>query len=145
MFKVFYLWQLTNLPCPTFSCKSLHLQLHFVKWHLPGLLNLLKHWPCLEHLIIKITSYCESTSQNPLSWIHLYEFDEDEYWNMVDTPVQCSTHHLKTVEVSGLIMEKQVIRFLKYLLRHSMILKKMKILAENEIYGPISLMSDKGS
>ncbi|KAM3395544.1 hypothetical protein P3S68_004550 [Capsicum galapagoense] len=91
---VFSLWQLTNLPSPSFSCKSLHLQLDFVKWHLPGILNLLRHCPCLENLIVKLTSYAESTFQNILS-------------SMVDAPVQCLTHHLKTVEVAGLVMEKQ--------------------------------------
>ncbi|MCD9558587.1 hypothetical protein HAX54_015993 [Datura stramonium] len=140
---VFSSWQLTNLPSPTFSCKSLHLQLDFEKWHLPGILNLLKHCPCLENLIIKITSYHESTSLDKLSWIHPYEFDADAYWSMVDIPVQCLTHHLKTVEVAGLVMEKQVIRFLEYLLGHSMMLKQMKILAEKKIYGSISLISDK--
>ncbi|PHT43355.1 hypothetical protein CQW23_17380 [Capsicum baccatum] len=120
---VFSLWQLTNLPSPSFSCKSLHLQLDFVKWHLPGILNLLTHCPCLENLIVKLTSYAESTFQNILS-------------SMVDAPVQCLTHHLKTVEVTGLVMEKQVIQFLEYLLGHSMVLKKMKILGKKEIYGP---------
>ncbi|KAK4368545.1 hypothetical protein RND71_012337 [Anisodus tanguticus] len=81
-------------------------------------LNLLKHCPCLKNLIIEITSYYESTSR-------------------------CLTHHVKTVQVAGHVMEKQVIQFLEYLLGHSVVLKKMMIFAENEIYGPVSLMSDK--
>ncbi|XP_047271333.1 putative F-box protein At1g49610 isoform X4 [Capsicum annuum] len=142
---VFSSWQLTNLPSPTFSCKTLHLQLDFVKWHLPGILNLLKHCPCLENLIIKITSYFVPTCQKTLSWSwsHPYKFDADEYWNMVDTPVQCLTQHLKTVEIAGLVMEKQVIQFLEYLLGHSMVLKKMKILAKKEIYGTNGPKYDK--
>ncbi|KAL3364019.1 hypothetical protein AABB24_012983 [Solanum stoloniferum] len=130
---VFSVWQLKNLPSPTFSCKSLHLQLDFMIWNLPGILNLLKHCPCLENLIIKITSsYNEFTSQKQLSWYHLYKFDADEYWNMVDAPVQCLIHHLKTVEVAGLVKKKFVIQFLEYLLRHSMVLKKMKIFAKKK-------------
>uniref|UniRef100_A0A0V0HKS6 Putative ovule protein n=1 Tax=Solanum chacoense TaxID=4108 RepID=A0A0V0HKS6_SOLCH len=130
---VFSAWQLKNLPSPTFSCKSLHLQLDFMIWNLPGILNLLKHCPCLENLIIKITSsYNEFTSQKQLSWYHLYKFDADEYWNMVDAPVQCLIHHLKTVEVAGLVKKKFVIQFLEYLLRHSMVLKKMKIFAKKK-------------
>ncbi|KAH0656325.1 hypothetical protein KY285_031207 [Solanum tuberosum] len=130
---VFSAWQLKNLPSPTFSCKSLHLQLDFMIWNLPGILNLLKHCPCLENLIIKITSsYNEFTSQKQLSWYHLYKFDADEYWNMVDAPVQCMIHHLKTVEVAGLVKKKFVIQFLEYLLRHSMVLKKMKIFAKKK-------------
>ncbi|XP_060187655.1 putative F-box protein At1g49610 isoform X1 [Lycium barbarum] len=141
---VFSSWQLTNLLSPTFSCKSLHLRLNFVKWHLPGILNLLKHCPCLENLIIDITYYDESTSQDTLSWIHPYEFDADEYWNTVDTPVQCLTHHLKTVEIAGHVMEKQVVPFLEYLLGHCMVLEKMMIYAEEQTWtcGPINLSPD---
>lgn len=53
---VFSAWQLKNLPSPTFSCKSLHLKSDFMIWNLPGILNLLKHCPCLENLTIEITS-----------------------------------------------------------------------------------------
>ncbi|XP_009767812.1 putative F-box protein At1g49610 [Nicotiana sylvestris] len=142
---VFSSWQLTNLPAPTFSCKALNLQLDFVKWHLPGILNLLKHCPCLENLIIEITAYYDYPSRNATSWIHPYDFDGDEFWNMVDTPVQCLTHHLKTVEVAGFVMEKHVIHFVEYLLRSSMVLEEMVIFAEKQtwIYGPITLMSGK--
>ncbi|KAK4369269.1 hypothetical protein RND71_013061 [Anisodus tanguticus] len=77
LLQVFSSWQLKNLPSPTFSCKSLQLHLDFVKWHLPGILNLLKQCPCLEKLMIEVTSYYESTSRNTLSWIHPYEFDAD--------------------------------------------------------------------
>lgn len=64
---------------------------------------------------------------------------------MVDTPVQCLTHHLKTVEVAGFVMEKHVIHFVEYLLRSSMVLEEMVIFAEKQmwIYGPIILMSYK--
>ncbi|KAK4714328.1 hypothetical protein R3W88_020235 [Solanum pinnatisectum] len=146
----FSVWQLNNLPSPTFSCKSLHLQLDFVIWHLPGILNLLKHCPCLENLIIEITSYDGFTPYNALSWIHLYEFDAGEYRSMVDVPVQCLIDHLKTVEVSGFVMEKQMIQFLEYLLAHSMVLQKMKIFAKKKTSGkayetsnPNSLTSGK--
>ncbi|XP_069143189.1 FBD-associated F-box protein At2g26860-like isoform X2 [Solanum lycopersicum] len=131
----FSMWQLNNLPSPTFSCKSLHLQLDFVIWHLPGILNLLKCCPCLENLIIEITSYDEFTPYNALSWIHLYEFDAGEYRNMVDVPVQCLIDHLKMVKVAGIVMEKQMIQFLEYLLGHSMVLQKMKIFAKKKAPG----------
>ncbi|KAJ8568637.1 hypothetical protein K7X08_028170 [Anisodus acutangulus] len=142
---VFSSWQLKNLPSPTFSCKSLQLHLDFVKWHLPGILNLLKQCPCLEKLMIEVTSYYESTSRNTLSWIHPYEFDADEYWNMVDTPVQCLSQHLKTVEVAGHVMEKQVIQFLEYLLGHSMVLEEMMIFMEKQTWNYVSIngMSNK--
>lgn len=70
--------------------------------------------------------------QKQLSWYRLYKFDADEYWNMVDAPVQCLIHHLKTVEVAGFVEKHLVIQFLEYLLRHSMVLKKMKIFAEKQ-------------
>lgn len=104
---------------------------------------MLQHCPCLENLVIKITSYDESTRYNKLSWIHLYEFEAGEYRSMVDSPIQCLTHHLKMVEVAGFVMKKQVIQFLEYLLGHSMVLKKMKIFAKEETSDPNSLMSDK--
>ncbi|XP_010323729.1 putative F-box protein At1g49610 isoform X2 [Solanum lycopersicum] len=130
---VFSAWQLKNLPSPTFSCKSLHLKSDFMIWNLPGILNLLKHCPCLENLTIEITSsHNEFTSHKQLSWYRLYKFDADEYWNMVDAPVQCLIHHLKTVEVAGFVEKHLVIQFLEYLLRHSMVLKKMKIFAEKQ-------------
>ncbi|KAH0651081.1 hypothetical protein KY284_030993 [Solanum tuberosum] len=131
LLQVFSSWQLKNLPSPAFSGKSLHLQLDLVKWHLPGILNLLKHCPCLKNLIIIITSY-ESTFHNTLSWTRPYEFDADEYWNMVDSPVQCLTHHLKKVVVAGHVMKKQVIQFLEYLFEHFVVLEEMKIFAEKQ-------------
>ncbi|KAK6785092.1 hypothetical protein RDI58_018547 [Solanum bulbocastanum] len=87
---------------------------------------------------------------NALSWIHLYEFDVGEYWSTVDVPVQCLIDHLKTVEVAGFVMEKQMIQFLEYLLGHSMVLQKMKIFAKKKTSGkayetsnPNSLTSGK--
>ncbi|KAK4714332.1 hypothetical protein R3W88_020239 [Solanum pinnatisectum] len=73
------------------------------------------------------------TLKGSFETIIVYKFDADEYWNMVDAPVQCLIHHhLKTVEVAGLVKKKFVIQFLEYLLRHSMVLKKMKIFAKKE-------------
>ncbi|KAH0653658.1 hypothetical protein KY285_031206 [Solanum tuberosum] len=69
---------------------------------------------------------------NTLSWTRPYEFDADEYWNMVDSPVQCLTHHLKKVLVAGHVMKKQVIQFLEYLFEHFVVLEEMKIFAEKQ-------------
>lgn len=70
---------------------------------------------------------------NTLSWTRPYEFDADEYWNVVDSPVQCLTHHLKKVVVAGHVMKKQVIQFLEYLFEHFVVLEEMKIFAEKQV------------
>lgn len=69
---------------------------------------------------------------------------------MVDVPVQCLIDHLKMVKVAGIVMEKQMIQFLEYLLGHSMVLQKMKIFAKKKAPGkayetsnPNSLISGK--
>ncbi|XP_015168943.1 putative F-box/FBD/LRR-repeat protein At4g00315 isoform X2 [Solanum tuberosum] len=98
----------------------------------------------------KTLKLCSWLALNALSWIHLYEFDAGEYRSMVDVPVQCLIDHLKTVEVAGFVMERQMIQFLEYLLGHSMVLQKMKIFAKKKTSGkayetsnPNSLTSGK--
>ncbi|KAG5597078.1 hypothetical protein H5410_038310 [Solanum commersonii] len=80
----------------------------------------------------KTLNLCSWFALNTLSWTHPYEFDADEYWNMVDSPVQCLTHHLKKVVVAGHVMKKQVIQFLEYLFEHFVVLEEMKIFAEKQ-------------
>ncbi|WMV39200.1 hypothetical protein MTR67_032585 [Solanum verrucosum] len=93
-----------------------------------------------------LATFCFQTL-NTLSWTRPYEFDADEYWNMVDSPVQCLTHHLKKVVVAGHVMKKQVIQFLEYLFEHFVVLEEMKIFAEKQVltFGPINFFNDEST
>ncbi|KAK4714331.1 hypothetical protein R3W88_020238 [Solanum pinnatisectum] len=66
---------------------------------------------------------------------------------MVDSPVQCLTHHLKKVVVAGHVMKKQVIQFLEYLFGHFVVLEEMKIFAEKQAltFGPINFFSNEST
>ncbi|KAM3395543.1 hypothetical protein P3S68_004549 [Capsicum galapagoense] len=80
---------------------------------------------------------------NILSWIHQYEFDEDEYWNKVEAPVRCLIHHLKTVEVAGLVIEKLVDSVSGIFAWAFHGVKEKEDIPKKEIYCPSSLVSDK--
>ncbi|PHT76600.1 hypothetical protein T459_20122 [Capsicum annuum] len=83
------------------------------------------------------------TNLNILSWIHQYEFDEDEYWNKVEAPVRCLIHHLKTVEVAGLVIEKLVDSVSGIFAWAFHGVKEKEDIPKKEIYCPSSLVSDK--
>ncbi|PHU12309.1 hypothetical protein BC332_19239 [Capsicum chinense] len=85
----------------------------------------------------------EAMFLNILSWIHQYEFDEDEYWNKVEAPVRCLIHHLKTVEVAGLVIEKLVDSVSGIFAWAFHGVKEKEDIPKKEIHCPSSLVSDK--
>ncbi|KAA8524483.1 hypothetical protein F0562_010906 [Nyssa sinensis] len=145
---VLTIWELTNLPCPSFNWKCVVLEIPLTKWHLPGLSNLLRNSICLETLTIYIEPVCSfwfQPFQNEGKWIESYDLDGENYWNSQEGSFYCLTHNLRTVMLFGSITESYAIQLAEFLLKSAMVLEKM-VISTNESVKPDhqnSLSSDE--
>ncbi|KAF2922317.1 hypothetical protein DAI22_07g103900 [Oryza sativa Japonica Group] len=79
--------------------------------NLAAVVNILKYFPCLEKLYIKIT--LQSTAKNELR-------------NYVPGPVHCLEHHLKSIVLKRYQAKTPVVNFAKFFILNAKVLKVMK-------------------
>ncbi|KAA8526432.1 hypothetical protein F0562_008365 [Nyssa sinensis] len=139
-------WEFTSIqcgPCPTSSRKHLVLETMLTKWHLPGIISTLRSSPNLEMLNIYIEPDAsvfstandlqlgmprihDETYWNDVSWFKFHDFDEVNYLNS-QQPFGCLRNHLKTVNISGCILNPYVIQLVRFLLHSAIVLEKLVI------------------
>uniref|UniRef100_A0A0E0Q6R2 Uncharacterized protein n=1 Tax=Oryza rufipogon TaxID=4529 RepID=A0A0E0Q6R2_ORYRU len=79
--------------------------------NLAAVVNILKYFPCLEKLYIKIT--LQSTAKNELR-------------NYLPGPVHCLEHHLKSIVLKRYQAKTPVVNFAKFFILNAKVLKVMK-------------------
>ncbi|KAI0495187.1 hypothetical protein KFK09_025337 [Dendrobium nobile] len=124
----------TCLPTTVQQLRHLKLDVHLSKDELPGIVCLLRNSPEIESLTIQLCrhAHMDKDIMEPMKNgnTNLSNWCEGNLWDCHQAPFYSLKYNLKKVVVGNFKGEENEIRFLAFLLRNSLALKKLVILVQ---------------
>ncbi|KAK3021420.1 hypothetical protein RJ639_046828 [Escallonia herrerae] len=117
-----------QLPLPFRNLKHLMLHVGLVKQELPGISCLLRSFPILESLQLKLCTPMNvewDVFQDMIP--NIFELEAQSYWESQNSPFHCLQNCLKKVKIYGFVGQNTEMEMVKFLLENGIVLETLDV------------------